>query len=1393
MRTSDAVRRHLTRGIHPRWLNAEARLLEPLLRRFEREASSRDWRDDATLCLELARFLGRVVIEERNHLASLRARHTQFVERHGHALSELERRHQILEYAKFLGAGHDQLSRDEKAFRRWFGADAVNDRHTRRHARVERHLAFLLQRLGQVGAEFLSQADRQMPLTAWKQLGLEEVAKPLLVHDGDPRVAAASFRCLATALRALPPEAQEGAASEGTLHYVFRSALEPRQRTWIQCEALSLLTTLSPDSFATALRQRLTQPRGGDDLFVRRRAVLLLGERVQQLPALADLIPALMDDPSPYVRQGLCEALPGACAELVRRWLPALALDDASPQVRAAALLRAPALLAGHTVLGATLAGMVRAALEGEKDTFVQRVAIKVAADTHEKLCDGHPEHALDWRKTLEQALGHLRTAAQTLPVRRWASQAAERIWCDADPAARGLKSRLAALAQATEPGRDIALPRDIAGADPALVGRVLAVLAATDFPLEIRSSPFGRRLGRGFRFGFRWWRLVHEYRTPSPDKRQGHSHVVGRVSDAPLRAPSALMAELAETKVPGEPLFIGEEGGWRPYLPLPDDAISTLHTPGHITRFYTSEGVTELRAPPSWLARRRAEVWLARNFAALARLRNWTENSPGAPTAYIEALRRLGFSARFVPHDNTGDVRADPAVTRFFPSLALLPGGDGWGRLEDYFFSVYQNSLSDLALFTGASLVYFIARHIRSNRRIHFTRQSIPLVIGGWGTRGKSGTERLKAAMINALGYGVVSKTTGCEAMFLYADPYGAMREMFLFRPYDKATIWEQFDVMEHGRKLGADVFLWECMALTPSYVKILQRHWVRDDLSTITNTFPDHEDIQGPAGIDIPQVMTNFIPKNAALATSEEQMAPILRHAARAVDTTVEETGWLEAGLITDDILRRFPYDEHPYNIALVTRLGRELGIEPDFALKEMADRVVPDLGVLKTYPVATIDGRRLSFVNGMSANERFGCLSNWTRMAFDRHDPDAEPGTWISTVVNNRADRVARSRVFASILVNDISADRHFLIGSNLHGLVGYINEAWDKYAQTLTLWRQGEQASERGPRAVLEQHARRHRVPRDTAQVQARLAAMLADAGCDEDALAAARSLWQDTDALAAHLAEIFPQRADEILVQHRANLREFRQYAALKEKLQTQGEAPSAPLDMEFRELARTWFDARIVVVEDFYASGDRVVEIIRQATPPGFLNRVMGIQNIKGTGLDFVYRWQAWDTCHKACARLLSEDPAEAERGLRELSAFQEYGVLCEEHVQRTVDKVRHRGLAQKESFQAGFAMILSNMERAMAEVRGRMRQVRRSGWLSSVMAAVEAFLDAGDAVKRRRMADRIYRDLASERVGIERAVLELQGLNKRQKGGWLLSQLHGIKEHLDRRHTGKK
>ncbi|MCU7906739.1 MAG: hypothetical protein KZQ76_13020 [Candidatus Thiodiazotropha sp. (ex Epidulcina cf. delphinae)] len=67
--------------------------------------------------------------------------------------------------------------------------------------------------------------------------------------------------------------------------------------------------------------------------------------------------------------------------------------------------------------------------------------------------------------------------------------------------------------------------------------------------------------------------------------------------------------------------------------------------------------------------------------------------------------------------------------------------------------------------------------------------------------------------------------------------------------------------------------------------------------------------------------------------------------------------------------------------------------------------------------------------------------------------------------------------------------------------------------------------------------------------------------------------------------------------------------------------------------------------------------------------------------------------------------------PAEAGEGLRNLSAFQDYGQLSEETVRKTIERVRHKKLAQNEFFQAGLRVILTNLEAAMKGVRQKWTQ----------------------------------------------------------------------------------
>jgi len=1380
--TDKTLRSLLESGHNQYWLRLHASLLDKVSADFTRWPAppAPETKRGRTLlgqqAQRLVQFFVYDITQKLKQISAMGRSYAQYCSAYARAASEQERRQVILAFAKNLGATRKQLRRDKRAFARWFGHDALSDRYQRRHLTLERQLSFRLECMAKLAALALAEDGESVGYEKlWRRLDMEAVVKPILSYDGDQRVTTEAFHCLSTALMGMPREFQQKSVGESTLQYIFRSALQPTQLVWIQCEALQLLQSLSPDSLEKALHKRLTNPHADEDIFFRHRAVILLGNNLAALPQLEHLVRVVCNDPSPYVRQAVAEILPKASFDVMRIYLPPLVLDDTVVQVRAAGLLTLSELILRGEYSGFSLQ-LLLDSLTQELDEFVLRVALKTCIDCFEALSQqGHSERIGEFYTAVMPPIEKLHQRADSLSVRRWASQTREKLWCMNNDEARSCFAEVHALIDQMGPGQTRRLSKKLYKVDDAMLGRVMSVVAQDDFGCEIESSLFGRYITRGHVFGFRFWRLIHEFRNPSPDKRQAHSHTVGRQFYGRLRAPSAIVSELAETKVPGEPLFMSDEGGWRGYIPLVDEALSALHASwlGKPVYLYHSEGVTELTPPRSWVRRMRAWIRLTQEFRHYAHLRNWNENGQETPDSYLQALKKLGFKIIFRGHaTDITPVSEDAAVKRFFPATFVLPDPQMWSEFQDYFFSIYENSLYELGVFLAVGSVFFVGRHIYQYRKIQVARAKIPLVVGGWGTRGKSGTERIKAALLNALGFGIVSKTSGCEAMFLHAHPYGDVKEMFLFRPYDKATIWEQHNLVCLAEQLDCEVFLWECMGLTPSYVELLQRQWMRDDIATITNTYPDHEDLQGPAGINIPQVMTNFIPRQSTLLTSEEQMYPILETAARELGTDIHAVDWLQSGLLSPDVLERFPYDEHPFNIALVLKMADELEIPRDYALKEMADRVVADLGVLKTYPCAPWRSRRLEFVNGMSANERFGCLGNWTRLNFAKADPNKEPGTWITLVINNRADRVSRSRVFGSIVAKDINFDRCILIGNNLAGFKGYIREAWAEWVSEVNLT--GESSDT--PESILLAMAKRFRVPYSEAMVKARLEVMLTPL-CNSDERDKITAIWQQPEQIEQCLGQSEIGCRVEIIRFLRDAIQLLQIYQSFAKKLEVANNNVSDVLNEEFRELLWLWFEQKLFTVEDYYATGDKVIEYICDQTPPGFYNRIIGMQNIKGTGLDFVYRWQAWETCYEACEQLASPNVQTADKGLRALVSFQEYGVVCEETVRETVSIVRARAFAQNERYQAELKLIMNNLAAALKKVRAQMTAVQSDNKLSKLVEFLEAFLDAGDAVKRRKKANQIYQDLAAERISHDRAVLELQVLNKRQKGGWLTAR----------------
>ncbi len=1403
---TDALREY--RRWHRTLVLEEAHLLRQVPRiarkRWIQESESRFCRRDPELAplrmlTTFCDHYSRQLIDELNDLHHQQA---EFRQRYSSAATDAERTSVILSAAATIGRRPFQLFGDRRATKRWMSEDAIHDRFARRIGKAELQLTFVLDRYGRLVRRVMAVAKEGSsdPVAAWKRIALDNVFQRIIRLDADPRLYTAAVRAIRVAATGLP-SSDDSLLEESSLAWLGRAATSENLDAWLQAEALELLHAVAPKSFDSVAQWRLKRPSAGDDIFVRRRAVRLLLESTptEQLPAIFEII---RDDPSVFVRQQFAASLwklpPSVCDPEIEILLG----DDLSLQVRAATLAAIPET-ANRPELRDTVRDRIVQVLDEERDEFVLRTAMHVA--TEWVALQGHG-CATEFATAVIPRLRKLIVWSDSVPLRRWATAALERIAIASDERLSGLTHILRKAVKNIPLGKSRTFSRRrLKGYSDNEIGRVLAELAQDDFGLDLDRGIVFDRITRGPVFALRLWRVWFEFRHAATDKRQAFRHTIGRIGQGTLRAPSRIMAELSPTKVPGEPLHIANEGTWRPYLPLVDDFVSVLnqsHLRSRPFKFFTGEGTTTVIAPRNPVRRIKAALTLTHRFADIAKLRNWTSSSAGEPGDYLAAIRELGFRIEFQSHrplESSSDAHSQPledeSVLKFFgiASLFLTPK-----RQEEiksllydyaiYFGSSFENSLAQLLLFAAIVLAIFLARHFYSNLTLALARRRIPISIGGWGTRGKSGTERLKAALLGGIGHSLVSKTTGCEAMFIHADAFGDPLEIPLFRPYDKATIWEQRNLLLMTGKMRPSAFLWECMGLTPSYVDVLQRQWTCDDIGTITNTYPDHEDLQGPAGYDVATTISGFAPRNSHVITTEQQMRPMVQESCNQVRTSLQGIGWLESGLVANDILDRFPYAEHPDNIALVAAMAAQLGCEYDYAVKVMADYLVADLGVLKTYPVAKIDARELEFTNGMSANERFGCLGNWKRTGFETQDPHRDRDVWLSTVVNNRADRVARSRVFAQILVEDISADRHFLIGNNLQGLIGFIEEAWEARASKFTLC-DDDTLDPAVAIDVLQQAAKEFRQPTSDEHI-ANLLRLMIEAILPEHSpfdMTPMESFVRQPDTMLNELRrlKISDQHANAIQMHHQEQLTALEEFESLRSMIEDSStEGPA--LDHAYRETAKRWFDRKLVIVDNYSATGEQIIRRVIDATPPGIRNRVMGIQNIKGTGLDFIYRFQAWASCHEACQLMRSNDIREVQKGLQTLSLMPQFGQLCQTELRQAIDDLESSPNGARPDIDPILATVKARCDESRSELEELFQEQNQpddekkgllghSNWLIN---AVEQYFEINDAVRRRNIADQVYSDLAAERISRQQAVEQIRKINKRQKGGWLSEKL---------------
>jgi gamma-polyglutamate synthase len=1382
---------HLTQSLDDYWLKIHQPLLLKLTQGYSDWCQKQDKAESKSSLqetqLQWVQYLKLSIETRLAKIKVLQEAAKRFKSDFKNAIDTKESREHLAIYAEKLAYSNKMVNKIAQGNLDWFDQNALHDKQIKLVSNVELDIAVIIQILQSVSTKLLSKTNHDNVDEAWRVLSLPVFLNGLITYQGHEGINIAALKCLRGTLTKLPRVMANKVPAQ-MIQYIYRLCLEQSANIWLRSEAVVLIIQLQPANVKPILESIFIH-ESQSDIFLKGRVVkqIIKFYKEQDLDWCINLF---LENSSEYVKQQLALQIKLLQPEQALSWFKQLLASQNSDKLRSQVYIEMSKFIDLNKVeqggfLSVCLENISKEKSELGLSVLINRITDVFTAQSNQSLFSGADwptEYRVAKHKLIDKLI-EINAQHSSLKIRRLAATARQCISsCFITPL---LSLQDIQVLKSLQLGQSHVVSFDKKISQESLCQFIHSQIN-NRHGFNIKFKQGSVKVTAGFKFKFRFWRFLYEFVHSATDKRQNHNHVKGRVFYGLAQLTTKRNAEQSKTKVPGEPFYVEQELGDRDYLPLLDQVLSCLDQgwPTKPLKLFSNEGITVLTPPANLFKRLKARWTIQAKFAEIADLRNWKEGMQSSPQDYLRVLEALGFSICIKGYQSAEStqgvsrLQVDSKVSRFFPSFMpiSLPN---YTEVQSYFYSVYQNTIQQLLVFTGLMLGYFITQHIIAIKSFNKWRNKIPLVIGGWGTRGKSGTERLKAALFNAMGLSVMSKTTGCEAMFLYGPPNRPMKELFLFRPYDKATIWEQVFLTKLAGKLDTKVFLWECMGLTPRYIEILQSQWMKDDISTVTNCYPDHEDLQGPAGIEIPIVMQRFISKGSQVYTTEDSMFPILEDAAIDKHASLTQVDWIDCSLISDEVINRFPYEEHPNNIALVMKMAEKLGIENDFALQSMADNVVADLGVLKIYPTAISNQRKLKFINGMSANERLGAMGNWHRTGFPENTLESTPEIFTTIVINNRADRIARSKVFAAMLVQDTQADSFVIIGDNLNGFSSYLDEAWqalytDEYFSSVQDFCKIGWELAKKYRIVTTQEILLERLDccvngldysdKTKTKFKRILTKQALDSttesnNIDIDSLLKGSDYELNEQKVLLRLLEYVQQSSVE-LNQFNHHLNEFNKQNY-----------------SEFMSWLFNQFKSRFLIIENYYSTGNQTVQRIVDNALPGVESKIIGMQNIKGTGLDFIYRWQAWDQVNRLCQQLYHEKQSYLiNEAASALNAWEDYGVLDIEAVIKCVEQVKQRKEAQSEAIQAELQSVLQKVNFQITKLNQSLNGANvESKWFVNLVGFIESFLDSGSAVKRRKKANKIYQAILDNTISYDRASIELAKLTKEQKGGWLM------------------
>ena len=305
----------------------------------------------------------------------------------------------------------------------------------------------------------------------------------------------------------------------------------------------------------------------------------------------------------------------------------------------------------------------------------------------------------------------------------------------------------------------------------------------------------------------------------------------------------------------------------------------------------------------------------------------------------------------------------------------------------------------------------------------LHIKRaNSIPVRIHVNGTRGKSTTVRLIAAILREAGYRTLAKTTGTSPKIILENG-----EEELIRRRGPSNIIEQKHFIKKAFQNKCNAIVVECMAVHPETQWVSEHRIIYSTIGVITNVREDHQDVYGPYLQDAANSLKSTTPKNGVLITADRNFFSLFQKQAEKLNTKSILVNPKKITLPKKEKSENIFFKE---NIAIVLQVGQALDIEKNICWKGIL-KARPDPGALTIYKLK-VGSKLLWFVNAFAANDRESILLIWDRMK--QLLPEKAINSPKVAILNNRSDRITRIIQFAKILSKEIIVNYIFLVGQN-----------------------------------------------------------------------------------------------------------------------------------------------------------------------------------------------------------------------------------------------------------------------------------------------------------------------------------------------------------------------